>query len=418
MSIIIKQGANRMSKRIIVLLLSTVCLFTFLMGCGRKDADTKNITVWVAENVLEFTKEQIAIFQRDNPEYAVYNITVQPVGENDASINMTTDVEGGADIFGFAQDQIARLVSVGALMPITEAYKNEIEATNDDGAVSSVTVGNKVYAFPLTSDNGYFLYYDKSIITNPESLEQILSDCEKAGKNFYMQINSGWYQAAFFFGAGCQLTYETDTEGRFTQCNASYASENGVKALKAMIKLHKSSAFVNGSSVSDATNAGAIVDGTWDAEAAKNFFGENYACEKLPSVDMDGELVQLGGFGGYKLLGIKPQEDFDKMSACLAIANYLSGQEVQFERYKKVGWGPSNKNVQSTDLVHGDQALMALANQLQYTIPQGNYPQDFWLLTTALGDDIISGKYDHASDSELLQVLKEFQATCESFVKE
>ena len=166
-------------------------------------------------------------------------------------------------------------------------------------------LGDTMYAYPLTSDNGYFLYYDKSVVTDPSNMEQILADCEAAGKNFYMEINNGWYQPAFFFGAGCTLTYGVDNAGVINSMDCNYASENGVKALKAMIKLAQSPAFVNGSSVSSATNLGAIVDGTWDAGAVQAQLGENYAAVKLPTVDG----FQLGGFGGFKMLGVKPQTD-------------------------------------------------------------------------------------------------------------
>ena len=41
-------------------------------------------------------------------------------------------------------------------------------------------------------------YYDKSVVTDPTSLDKIVADCEAAGKGVYMEINSGWYQPAFF----------------------------------------------------------------------------------------------------------------------------------------------------------------------------------------------------------------------------
>ncbi|MBQ3305739.1 MAG: sugar ABC transporter substrate-binding protein, partial [Clostridia bacterium] len=100
-----------------------------------------------------------------------------------------------------------------------------------------------------------------------------------------MELNSGWYQTAFFFGAGCTLTYDSDNDGNLTKCNVDYASENGLKAFKSIIKVAASPAFANGSSISNATNVGAIVDGTWDSEAAKELFGDNYAAAKLPTVD-------------------------------------------------------------------------------------------------------------------------------------
>ena len=433
-----------MKKRVLSLVMSTAMIAAALTGCGNSetteapaadttttteapakaedtataevtDYGTGEITVWVAENVQTFTEEQLKSFQEANPQYAGYTVTVQPVGEGDAAGNMITDVEGGADIYGFAQDQIARLVSSGALMPVTGDYKTQVETQNDAGAVGAATVGDMVYAFPLTSDNGYFLYYDKSVVTDPTSLEAIVADCEAAGKGFYMEINSGWYQPAFFFGTGCELTYDTDSDGNFTACHSTYASEAGVNALKAMINLHKSSAFTNGSSLSNAANAAAIVDGTWDAQAAKDLFGENYACAKLPTFDANGTATQLSGFGGFKLLGVKPQEDANKMAVCLAMASYLSSEEVQLARYNEVLWGPSNLNAQANDAVKADEALSALAEQLAFTIPQGNYPGDYWTLATALGDSVISGDYDNASDEDLMKVLEDFQATCESY---
>ena len=205
--------------------------------------------------------------------------------------------------------------------------------------------------------------------------------------------------------------------GNFTACNIDYASENGVKALKAMINLKKSPAFVNGSSVSNATNAGAIVDGTWDSGAAKEMFGDNYACAKLPAFTVDGTDFQFSGFGGFKLMGIKPQADANKLAVCHAIVKYLSSEEVQLARYNEVGWGPSNVAVQQSDAVKADEALSALAEQLAFTIPQGQYPNDYWSLGTSLGDSVIAGDYDNASDEELMKVLENFQTTCQSYAK-
>ncbi len=381
------------------------------------DYGTGEITIWVADNVQSFTDEQVAKFLEENPQFAGYTVRTEPVGEGDAANNMITDVEGGADIYGFAQDQLARLVSAGALMPISGDYAAFVDSENDAGAAGAAKMGDTTFAFPVTSDNGYFLYYDKSVVTDPTSLDKIVADCEAAGKSFYMEINSGWYQPAFFFGAGCTLTYDTDDMGNFTSCNIDYATDKGLTALKAIINLHKSPAFVNGSSLSSATNVGAIVDGTWDSGAAQELFGENYACAKLPTATVDGTSFQLGGFGGFKLIGIKPQTDANKMQVCLAIAQFLSSADTQLARYEAVGWGPSNVTAQQSDVVKADVALSALAEQLALTIPQGQYPNDYWSLATSLGDTVIAGEYDNATDDELMTVLQDFENTCKSYAQ-
>lgn len=367
------------------------------------------ITIWVAEAAVGTTQQLADQFFAAHPEMAGYTVDIQPTGEGDAAGNMIADVQGGADIYGFAQDQLGRLVMAGALTPITGDYASFVESQNAAGAVAGAKMGDQVYAFPMTADNGYFLYYDSSVVTDPSSLDKILEDCAANGKNFYMEINSGWYQTAFFFGTGCELTYDSDNSGALTACNISYATDNGVKALKAMIALANNSTFVNGSSLSAATNVGAIVDGTWDSGAAKDLFGENYACTKLPTFTVDGESFQLGGFCGFKLLGVKPQTEQGKMLVCLALAQYLTDTDAQLTRFQELGWGPCNITAQGDSAVLEDVALSALAAQFAYMIPQGQYPDEYWQDATSLGDDIIAGTYNGMSDEDLMAVLQNFE---------
>ena len=183
-----------------------------------------------------------------------------------------------------------------------------------------------------------------------------------------------------------------------------------------MIALAGNSTFVNGSSLNSATNVGAIIDGTWDSGLAKDIFGENYACAKLPTFAVDGETFQMGGFGGFKLLGVKPQTEQGKMLVCLALAQYLTNAETQLARYEAVGWGPSNLTAQGSEAIQADEALAALAAQLANAIPQGQYPDAYWQDATSLGDDVIAGTYNGMSDDELMNVLQGFQELEQSYV--
>ena len=396
-----------LSMLLAVAMLLTVCAFSVAETTGF-DGEIK---VWVADAAVEFTKAQIDAFKAANAEYANMTVTVEPMGEGDAATAMITDVESGADIYGFAQDQLSRLVAAGALEEVAPDNVPLVTAENDAGSVAAATLGDVMYAYPLTSDNGYFLYYDKSVVTDPNTLETIIADCEKAGKGFYMEINSGWYQTAFFFGAGCTLTYDVNNEGSLVACHCDYASENGVKALKAMISVAKSPAFSNASSASNATNIGAIVDGAWDAKAVQEKMGDNYAAAKLPTVAG----YQMGGFGGFKLLGVKPQTDDAKLAACDALAYYLASGDVQAARYDALQWGPSNLEAQKLDAIQTTAALSALAAQLSHCVGQGQYPNDYWSLATALGDSVIAGEYDNYTDEQLLEVLQTFQDTAISY---
>lgn len=396
-----------LSMLLAVAMLLTVCAFSVAETTGF-DGEIK---VWVADAAVEFTRAQIDAFKAANAEYANMTVTVEPMGDDNAAAAMITDVESGADIYGFAQDQLSRLVAAGALEEVAPDNKPLVTAENDAGSVAAATLGDVMYAYPLTSDNGYFLYYDKSVVTDPNTLETIIADCEKAGKGFYMEINSGWYQTAFFFGAGCTLTYDVNNEGSLVACHCDYASENGVKALKAMISVAKSPAFSNASSASNATNIGAIVDGAWDAKTVQEKLGDNYAATKLPTVAG----YQMGGFGGFKLLGVKPQTDDAKLAACDALAYYLASGDVQAARYDALQWGPSNLEAQKLDAIQTNAALSALAAQLSHCVGQGQYPNDYWSLATALADSVIAGEYDNYTDEQLLEVLQTFQDTAISY---
>ncbi|MCD7832544.1 MAG: extracellular solute-binding protein [Lachnospiraceae bacterium] len=408
-----------MKKKLLTILLAGTMAVSALGTCMTASAASSGeIVIWTAEPLMSVTQTMAEEFLAENGYD--YSVTVEAVGAGDAASNMITDVEGGADLYGFAQDQLSRLVAAGAVQPLTgTGYDTWIEEENGSGSVEAATFGSTLYAFPQSADNGYFLYYDSSVVTDPTSLETIIADCETAGKNFYFEINNGWYQVAFFFGAGCTLTYETSDDGTFTSCDISYANEQGLVALKEMIELASSSSFQNGSSISSATNVGAIVDGTWDASEIQKLFGENYAAVKLPSfTGSDGEEYQLGGFSGYKLLGVKPQTDADKLKACLDLAQYLTGTEVQLAVYNEDGWGPSNLTAQEDEAVQADIALSALAEQSNYSMGQGQYPDDYWTLATSLGDDIISGNLTSStSDEDLMAVLEDFEAQCSSYVQ-
>ena len=423
-----------MKKRILALLMAATMVFG-LAACGSKDntdagntnsgtttnneagnegtttqkATDTNITVWVAENVVDFTKARVDEWKAQNETNAQFTVEVLPVGENDAAGNMIVDVTGGADLYGFAQDQLTRLVGAGALSPLMGDNATFVATNNDAGAVGAAKMGDVTYAYPMTSDNGYFLYYDKSVLTDVSTLDSIIAQCEAAGKNFYFDIANGWYNVAFFFAAGANITYDTDATGAFTACNINYASNEGVAALKAMVELAKSPSFQNGASIGNAVNAAAVVTGTWDKESAIALWGDNMGCAKLPTATIGGQQVQLSGFGGFKLLGVKPQEDAVKLAACHSLAQYLSGEEVQKARFEAVGWGPSNLKAQASDAVKADPALSALAEQLAFTIPQGQYPGDYWSRCTALGDDIRAGLYNDMTEAQLLEVLTKLQ---------
>ena len=80
-------------------------------------------------------------------------------------------------------------------------------------------------------------------------------------------------------------------------------------------------------------------------------------------------------------------------------------------------WTPSNLKAQANDAVKNDEALSALLEQFAYTIPQGQYPGDYWSTADGLRDDVIGGSLNGASDDDLKDKLAAFQETLEGLAK-
>ena len=363
---------------------------------GSELAGTYDITVWVADAIVDLTKQQIEDFNANNTLGITFNATVEAVGEGDAATQMITDVEAGGDIFCFAQDQFARLVQAGALAKLGVQAADTVRAANDPGVVAAATAGEELFAYPLTSDNGYFMYYDKSVIPEEDvgSLEKLIADCEAAGKYFSMENEtSAWYIASWFFGTGCVSEWETDSEGTFISLNDTFNSDKGLIAAKGMKKLLDSKYYLS-SSDGAGFDAGCavVVTGTWAYETVSGILGENLGAAPLPSFEVDGQTYHMGSFNGCKLMGVKPQTDAKKAAALHQLAQYLTGEQGQMERFNAVAWGPANLADQADPAVQSNVALAALFEQNKYSVPQGQIHGSWWDIAKVIGTDVKEAK--------------------------
>ncbi len=351
-------------------------------------AGTYDVTMWVSEidGVAELTQQQIDAFEAANPG-VVINASIEGVTEAGAGSKVICDVASAPDIYCFDQFQMVRLVQAAALAAPGKAAAETIKASNDAGAVAAASVGGSLYAYPMTSDNGYYLYYDKSIISerDADSLEAIIAACEANGVKFRYALENAWYTASFFFATGCHSNWHMDTDGNFTAIDDDFNSEAGLTAMKGMTKLVQS--FCYDSNADIFTDAGAIVTGIWNANAAAEHFGDNMGVTDLPSFEVDGKSYHLGSFGGNKLMGVKPQNDAKKAAVLSLLAQYLTNEECQKQRYEEFEWGPSNKNVQASDAVQANIHLAALLKQSKYAQPQGQIHGSWWDIAKVLGAD-------------------------------
>lgn len=354
-------------------------------GCAGTPTTTvkENYTlkVWGSQEDQAMLGTMVEAFKAANTD-ANWVITFGVVGEGDAKGKVLEDPSAAADVFQFANDQILDLVKAGALYEVTR-NKDAIVKANLASSVEAATVNGKLYAYPSTADNGYFLYYDKSVFTadDVKSLDKMLQVAGAKNKKVFMDVSNGWYIASFFMGAGCRLTI---VDGK-QKCDFNNA--NGQLAGEAIKKFTADAAFLTGD---DAVLTGGIgttiaagVSGTWNAEAISTKLGANYAATKLPTFTLGDKQVQMSSFAGFKLVGVNAQTKAPV--AAMRLAEWLTNEQNQILRFKTRQMGPSNIKAAASADVKANVALAALAEQNQFAVSQKEVLGNYWSPAEAFG---------------------------------
>ena len=401
-------------KRLLSLFLVLAAVMPCLAGCRKNNADDENpnhtdipsvtLKVWGAQDDQAILRDMCNAFAQAHPEKK-YSFTYGVVGEGDAKKIFLDDPEAAADVFHFANDQIADLVSAGALAQIGGSYRTAVEEENLTGAVEAATVGGKLYAFPATADNGYFLYYNKAVFDQaPNTLAEILSLCTD-GRKFAMKVSDSWYLASFFLTAGC--TFREDKKIDFN-------SANGLAAARAVNALCRDPRFVNfGADYDPSIIAGfgdgsviAAVSGTWNAEKiAAEIGAENLGATKLPVIEIEGVEAQMIGFAGYKLVGVNAGTRYPEDAVKLAA--WLTNEENQLKRLRERSMAPANKKAAEDPAVMENPALAALSEQMPYAVSQNNVPASYWVAAEGFGTDLVAGNVPDEALQGKLDVMTE-----------
>ena len=405
------------STKFTALVVSAMVACSLVAGCGKKQEkptpensggtkETVALKVWGSQEDQSMLSLMIEEFKAANTDKK-YDISLGVVGEADAKTKYLEDPAAAADVFAFANDQLYDLVNAGGLYEVTR-NKDEIIKANSPGSIEAATANDKLYAYPMTADNGYFMYYDKSVISekDAESLDSILGAADKSGKKVFMDVSNGWYIASFFLGAGCKLEVKDGKQ----LCD--FNSETGVKVGESIKGFTAHNAFITGD---DAVLTGGFGDnivagisGTWNADAIKEKLGENFAATKLPTFTVDSKQVQMGSFAGYKLVGVNSQtkNPVDAMN----LAEWLTNEKSQAKRFAERAMGPSNIKVGESDEVKANLPLAALALQSQFATSQKDVLGAYWSPAEAFGTAMEAKDYSKSIKDQLDAMVEQIEA--------
>lgn len=381
-------------KKAFVLLL---CLL--LTGCSAPSADSAvPLRVWVGDSAdVPWMEQIIRDFTAVHPDRQ-YQIQIGVQNEGDVAKAVLADVQGAADVFTFADDQMNSLLTAGALLPIAEGAE-DIRSAHTAASVEAATgADGQLYAYPATADNGYFLFYNSAYITpgDAASLESILDRAAENGRKFAFPMANAWYLYSFFRGAGLEMSLDADGVTNRCTWNSTDAPIPGTAVLQSLLDIAAHPGFAEADS--DAFVAGlkdgsiiAGVSGTWNAAVAAQVWGESYAAAKLPTFRAGGETLQMASFSGFKLVGVNAYSAH--AGDAMDLAAFMTGYEAQVDRFVLRRQGPSNLAALSAPEVRAEPAIAALEAQSAYADVQ-RIGSKYWDAAATLGKIIVSGNPD------------------------
>ncbi|MDE5910169.1 MAG: extracellular solute-binding protein [Lachnospiraceae bacterium] len=374
------------------------------------DLDKKvSLTLWGAGEDAELLAELVESFKQEYAKEADFEITIVDQGEADCKEALFGDIEGGADVFAFADDQLRAMVAAGALSPVENA--DAVKKANIEAAGEAASVNGRLYAYPMTADNGYFLYYNKEYLGDADvkELDTILQIAAENEKKVTMDWSSGWYLYSFFGCTGLEVGLNDDGVSNFCNWNAVDTPVKGTDVASAMLEIAANPGFsncVDADFIKGVQDGSVIagISGVWDAVAIEQAWGNNYEAAKLPTYTCAGNQIQMASFAGYKMLGVNAYSKNVKWAHKLA--EWITNEENQTLRFSRRGQGPSNINASSSLEVQNSPAIQAVLEQSEFASLQ-RIGGTYWSPVQAFGETMAAGNPQGKALQELLDTMVE-----------
>lgn len=367
---------------------------------------------------LEWLQETLGEFNdaREADGLARINFGFETHGEDKVDSEVG-DWTRGPDVYAYASDKIMPLYQKGALAEIPEAGVEMINTEMTEASLDAVTFAGKVVSYPYAGDNGYFLYYNKDLITleDTATIEGLLDKAVEKGYKVAYPLNTPFYSAGalFTFGAGYTLT--VDEAGMVTSITANFDEEAGILAGMAIYEIMNHAGYQETQAAPIEENKLiACVDGSWNATTYQQQMGDAYAATKLPTVTVEynGEThtENLGSYLGYKNYGVNPLRsagDAARLALAHEVAMYLCSQEAQESRFDAFQTAPTNTTVAALDKVVNNIAVKAINEQSEFATPQTAVPAAIWTAPQTFTQGIIDKTITLTNIETHLQILND-----------
>ena len=381
-----------------------------LSGCsGSGSSENVRLMVWSpsedqSKDSGEWLQTCCENFAAMHPEWDI-TFVYGVADEAGAAGTVSQDAEASADVFMFANDTLTTLTDAGALAKFGGKYAEQIQATNSQSLLDSLTLDGYLYGVPFTT-NTWFMYYDKSVFSE-EDVKNLDTMLEKGVVSF--PFTNSWYLPAFYFGNGCTLF----GDGTQEELGADFSGEKAADVTNYLIDLYNSPNFVvdaDGSGIAGLRDGSinAMFTGSWDAASIEEILGENMGVAALPTFTLNGEEKQMYAYAGSKAIGVNSNTKYPVQAVELAI--YLGSAEAQQLHYELRNVIPCNTELLADPAIASD-ALVAAQND---TFDRTSILQPFvasmnncWTPVENMGKGIRSGTITHENAAEQTEAMND-----------
>lgn len=367
----------------------------------------ESITVWMDDEAGDYMDALITEF---NALYPNIVVNFEHKGTVDARELLKTfgPSGNGADVFQFPHDHLAQAVLEDLVYPLPDTTATLLETraaeiglkiarlTYDETANSfdpnSPNAVEKLYAVPISLES-VGLYYNTDLIDTPATTMEALlaaadvwnaqlatdgsglTNAEKG--NYYLATSSHWadsyfmqpfYSAFGFYPFGENLD---DPEEVGFESPEAIAALNWINTqLKPRVTGNGNHDSVTGGANFEAGVAPYIIAGPWNIEAYNNA-GLNYSIAPMPTIN--GQPMQT--FAGAQMVAVYKYSQHKE--AAIKWVEFLNSDVAMELMYEYKGKLPALKDdlLDSIEGVSTDTLLLAMAAQLQSSVPMPTIPQ-------------------------------------------
>ena len=331
-----------------------------LSGCSGGNSDA--VVVWATAAEQEVLNQVVEDYNKSASEEDQIKVNYKAVPESDTGGEIAKDstANTAADLFLCADDHIYNLQSKGIVLDLTSSYGAAIKAANTETSVTGASYNGKVYGFPVTNDNGYFLWYNGAHVTDTQAgkLETLLEAAKTKNKKVLIALDNGWYAPTFFLSPDTcgvdSLRFGENADGDVVYTIKDWdKADKGVavaNAARALFNTYKDYVTTGGNAdiVTGFENDTlvAAVSGTWMLNDLKDKC-ENLKASKLPTIKVGTKDCQMGTFTGSKIYCVNAtkagEANATKRAKAVKLAEALTTKSAQLLRFQKRATVPCNK---------------------------------------------------------------------------